>query len=114
MHPPSASQVVDVTTVDSLVASHGLSHLDILKMDVQAWEMEVIRGAANSIANQNVMFVFSEVAFRWDAREMQQFDELHSKLEHNGFLLCGFYDRVRVFRKCALFKSRMPAQVDCK
>ena len=92
---PSASQVVDVTTVDSLVASHQLSHLDILKMDVQAWEMEVMRGAANLIANQNVMFVFSEVAFRRDANEMQQFDELHSYLEHNGFLLCGFYDPVR-------------------
>jgi FkbM family methyltransferase len=93
---PSASQLVDVTTVDSIVASYGLSHLDILKMDVQAWEMEVMRGAANLIANQNVMFVFSEVAFRRDdPNEMQQFDELHSYLEHNGFLLCGFYNPVR-------------------
>jgi hypothetical protein len=40
------------------------------------------------------MFVFSEVAFRRYA-EMQQFDELHNYLEHNGFLLCGFYDPVR-------------------
>jgi FkbM family methyltransferase len=91
----AASQMVDVTTVDAIVAANGLSHVDLLKIDVQGWEMEVMRGAATLIANHNLLFVFAEVAFRADQKEMQQFAELHSHLESKGFSLCGFYEPLR-------------------
>lgn len=92
---PGATQMTDVTTVDAVVATHGISHLDLLKIDVQGWEMEVLRGAQDLIANRNLVFVFAEVAFKWDEGEMQQFGELHAYLEKNGFVLCGFYDFLR-------------------
>ncbi|MBX9946143.1 MAG: FkbM family methyltransferase [Reyranella sp.] len=90
-----ATQMTEVTTVDAVVAAHGISHLDLLKVDVQGWEMEVLHGARELIAGQNLVFVFAEVAFRSDETEMQQFGELHRHLESCGFVLCGFYDPVR-------------------
>ena len=90
-----STQMVDVRTVDEIVASHGISHLDLLKMDVQGWEMEVLKGAKDLIANHNLIHVFAEVAFRSDQNEMQQFDELHRHLEGNGFVFCGFYEFLR-------------------
>lgn len=90
-----ATRIVDVTTLDDVAASHGLSHFDVLKMDVQGWEMEVLKGAAGLMAQQNLVFIFSEVAFRADQTEMQQFGELHTYLERQGFVLCGFYDLLR-------------------
>ncbi|MGQ0584896.1 MAG: FkbM family methyltransferase [Reyranella sp.] len=91
----NATQMTEVTTVDDVVAAHGISHLDLLKIDVQGWEMEVMRGAANLVANQNLIFVFAEVAFKSTETEMQQFGELHAHLEKSGFVLCGFYDLLR-------------------
>lgn len=113
---PGITQIVDVTTVDNIVTSLRLSHVDILKMDVQGWEMEVMRGARNLLANQGVMFVFSEVVFRQDANEMQQFSELHSHLEENGFLLCGFYDLLRYGpgKEFLLFANALYLNPECR
>lgn len=91
----NAMQMTEVMTVDDVVAAHGISHLDLLKIDVQGWEMEVMKGATTLIADQNLIFVFAEVAFRSDETEMQQFGELHAHLEKNGFVLCGLYDLLR-------------------
>lgn len=90
-----STQMIDVKTVDGIVAERSISHLDLLKIDVQGWEMEVLKGASNLIANHNLIHVFAEVAFRADENEMQQFGELHRHLEGNGFVLCGFYDFLR-------------------
>ena len=90
-----SSQMIDVVTVDDIVAAEGISHLDLLKIDVQGWEMEVLRGASKLIADHDLIFVLAEVAFRSDATEMQLFGELHDHLERNGFALSGFYESVR-------------------
>jgi FkbM family methyltransferase len=92
---PESMQMTEVATVDAIVGAHGISHVDILKLDVQGWEMEVMKGATDLIANHNLIFVFAEVAFRSDQNEMQQFGGLHSHLEKCGFVLCGFYDLMR-------------------
>ena len=62
------------------------------------------------------MFVFSEVAFRRDQNEMQQFDELHSYLEQNGFLLCGFYDLLRYGprKEFVLFGNALYLNPECR
>ncbi|HYD04195.1 MAG TPA: FkbM family methyltransferase [Reyranella sp.] len=89
------TQPVPVATVDEIVAVRGLSHLDVMKIDVQGWEREVLRGAAGLIARHDLVFVLAEMAFRADRREMQQFGELHDHLEAQGFVLCGLYEPVR-------------------
>ncbi len=40
---------VPMTTLDALVAEVGLQRLDFLKVDVEGWEPEVLRGAAQTI-----------------------------------------------------------------
>jgi FkbM family methyltransferase len=91
----SRTETIEISTVDEIVALNNISHLDLLKIDVQGWEMEVLKGAANLIANQNLMFVFAETAFSARETEMQQFGDLHGCLEQNGFTLCGFYELMR-------------------
>lgn len=89
------AQKTPVSTVDDIVAANGITHLDLLKLDVQGWEMEVARGAARLIAEHNLLFVLAEMTFRSDQREMQQFTELHDHLEAQGFLLSGVYELLR-------------------
>jgi FkbM family methyltransferase len=89
------TQPVEVSTVDAMLAANNISHIDLLKIDVQGWEMEVVRGAARSIADHNVLFVLAEMTFRSDEREMQQFTELHDHLTAQGFALSGMYEPLR-------------------
>jgi FkbM family methyltransferase len=88
-------QTTEVSTVDEVVAKQGISHLDLLKLDVQGWEMEVVRGASRLIADHNLIFVLAEMTFRSDQKEMQQFTELHDHLEAQGFALSGMYEPLR-------------------
>lgn len=89
------TQTTEVSTVDEIVARHGIGHLDLLKLDVQGWEMEVVRGANRLIADHNLIFVLAEMTFRSDQNEMQQFTELHDHLEAHGFVLSGMYEPLR-------------------
>ena len=89
------TQTTEVSTVDEIVARHGIGHLDLLKLDVQGWEMEVVRGANRLIADHNLIFVLAEMTFRSDQNEMQQFTELHDHLEARGFALSGMYEPLR-------------------
>lgn len=91
----SRAEIIEISTVDHISALKNISHLDLLKMDVQGWEMEVIRGASELIANDNVMFIYAEVTFSPHEREMQHFSEFHECMERNEFTLCGFYEMKR-------------------
>lgn len=92
---PLGREVVTVDTVDRFCEAHGIQRIDVLKMDVQGWEMNVLRGALKMLQGRCVKFILAEVGFRARDRDMQDFGELNSYLDALGFELCGFYD---VFR----------------
>lgn len=86
------SVAVEVTTLDAFTAAAGISHIDVLKVDVEGWELEVLKGADGLIAANNVVFVLAEAAFSAGEQSMQQFSTLHVEMEKRGFVLCGFYE----------------------
>lgn len=42
-------EVVEVTTVDRLVADHRITRLDFVKADIEGWELRMLAGAARTI-----------------------------------------------------------------
>ena len=48
---------VPVTTVDALVATHGLDRVDLVKVDVEGFEGDVLDGAAATIARHRPAFI---------------------------------------------------------
>ena len=42
-------EAITLTTIDRLVAQHGLSRVDLIKMDIEGAEIPAIRGAAETI-----------------------------------------------------------------
>lgn len=92
---PVGSERVLVDTIDQWCEDQHIKGIDILKMDVQGWEMNVLRGAANTLDRRSVRFVLAEVGFRSRDRDMQDFGELNAFLDRLGFEFCGFYDNFR-------------------
>jgi FkbM family methyltransferase len=89
------TEVVKVVTIDQFCRDAEISHIDVLKMDVQGWEVKVLSGASTMLSNNKVHFVLSEVAFRRHDTDMQHIGELSDLMESNEFWLCGFYDTFR-------------------
>jgi FkbM family methyltransferase len=86
---------IEIVTLDEFCSSRGIPHLDILKMDVQGWELNILRGGSDLIKNRRIHYVYSEVGFKAGDAEMQHFSELDSFMEGKGFMISGFYESFR-------------------
>ena len=43
----AGGETVAVVTVDAALAEHGLTRVDVIKIDVQGWELQALRGASS-------------------------------------------------------------------
>ena len=69
--------------------------LNIHKVDVQGWELELLQGAEGLLRDRRIRFIHSEVGFRRDCTDMQHVCSLNDALEQRGYWLCGFYQPFR-------------------
>ena len=79
------SIVVPVRTLDSIVAQEQLQSVDLLKLDVQGFELRVLRGAVETLRRTKV--VMAEVAFYLQYENGTRFDDLNEFLRDHGFML---------------------------
>jgi FkbM family methyltransferase len=54
---------VEVVTLDSYCASHGMTDIDFIKIDTEGFESEVFQGAAETFKNIQPKFI--EIEFNW-------------------------------------------------
>jgi FkbM family methyltransferase len=89
------SEEVEIVTLDEFCSSRKVPDLDILKMDVQGWELNVLKGASRLLGANRIRFVYSEVGFTSSDPETQNFSVLNEFMEANGFTFSGFYEPFR-------------------
>lgn len=75
---------VEVTTLDSSLQT--LSHIDFIKIDVEGYEFDVIRGAQAIIAAHRPVFYFELLAM-WSQRRSISFGNFVDLLEPLGYYL---------------------------
>jgi len=106
------TESVKVTTLDSYLEKNSLTHIDLLKIDVEGFEKEVLKGAKNVLEKRKIKLIIVEASLDIN-------DEIHTDLimlrkilnDHN-FDLVGIYDQVmfqnptRLGYFNALFKLR--------
>ena len=83
---------VAVRTVDSFCAEQHIERIDILKMDVEAYESKVLRGCQRMLTEGRIDYIYSEVGFDRNILTRSAFTTLHPILEENGYVLAGFYE----------------------
>lgn len=87
---PAREEQVPLIPLDVLVEREGLPWPDLLKLDVQGYEMEVLRGATASLRHARA--VISEVSFQPYYQGQVLFPELLAFLTDHGFALHAFSD----------------------
>ena len=110
---------IRLETLDSFVAEHGVHQVDLLKIDVEGYELEVLKGASAALERGAVRYVYAECVFAPDSIESHtDFFEMHRVLSQWGFsFVCSYTESFRLSDGCALcntlyaLKSKLPATV---
>jgi FkbM family methyltransferase len=86
---------VPMDTVDHFCAGQGIHEIDLLKTDVQGYDLNVFKGATGLLEAGRIHAAFCEVNFHTLYDGQCSFEDTYAFLRSHGFSLCGFYDLVR-------------------
>jgi FkbM family methyltransferase len=82
--PPLQSEEVSITTLDDFLCSHSSAHVDMIKVDIEGFEVEFLRGAKATIHEfQPILMV--EINPQALGRNGSSADELLSELRELGY-----------------------------
>lgn len=113
---PLGSVEIRLETLDAFASENGIESIDLLKIDVEGYELQVLRGAAGMLTRGAVRHVYAECVFAPDpVFSHTDFFELHRMLTGLGFCFVASYaESFRLAGGCAMgnvlyaLKSRLP------
>jgi FkbM family methyltransferase len=83
---------VELTTLDVFCREASVAQIDLLKMDVQGYELSVLKGAPEMLAGRKIGCIVLEVSFIPLYENQARLHDLISCLEGHEYDLMGFYD----------------------
>lgn len=86
--------VADCTRLDDVSANFTDGRIDLLKIDVEGFEMEVIEGAKELLNDQRVDVVYIEVGFNKSGTQQTYFASLDSRLQDLGYRVFRIYEQM--------------------
>ncbi|MGC1304165.1 MAG: FkbM family methyltransferase [Caulobacteraceae bacterium] len=78
-------QTTALQTLDAMVEREGIGRLDFIKVDVEGWEVQVIKGGLDTIARFKPA-LFLEVSAEWLTRGRHTPDDLWALLQPFGYV----------------------------
>jgi FkbM family methyltransferase len=86
----SKSEDIEVKTIDHMLNEFKTASIDILKIDVEGYEIEVLEGACRSLAEKKINFIYLETGL--DDR-FNSIQALFDFLQPAGYLPYAFYEQ---------------------
>lgn len=95
---------IHMETLESECSTYNVTTIDLLCMDVQGYELNIIKGSGSLIEDKNIRFIIMEMPLREPNRHhlpeghskymgAPSFDEMHIFLVKNGFsMVCSEYE----------------------
>jgi FkbM family methyltransferase len=88
-----SSQEVRLITLDDFMNSQEkIKQIDILKIDVEGFERDVLKGAEKTLESGKILYIFIETTFREEDGKHTQFLQIQEILKEYKFNLMGLYD----------------------
>ncbi len=89
------TEVLEIETLDRFCEQNNIQQIDLLKLDVQGFEIDALKGAESMLQNRRVRFIYSEIDFDESYKECQSFHGLNQFLDQYKFKFSGFYEFFR-------------------
>lgn len=88
-----SAQSIHVSTVDHMRDAHSVPTIDILKIDVEGFETQVLRGAEQSLKGNAIRTILCEFTLDPDDQAHTQLWELLELIHLFGYKTVGIYDQ---------------------
>jgi FkbM family methyltransferase len=86
---------VDIETLDDFVDRKGIDRIDLLKIDVEGFDLAVLQGGKKMLSANQIPLVLVEVGFtKGDSRHVL-LDDIRDYLAPFGYFVYGIYDQNR-------------------
>ncbi|MBK7143987.1 MAG: FkbM family methyltransferase [Xanthomonadales bacterium] len=82
------------TTIDVFCQEHGIDKIDILKIDVQGFELAVLKGAGNMLGSGRIRLVYLELIACPTYEHQPRLGEYFELLDAHGYVLSNLFDPV--------------------
>lgn len=86
-------EIVKVKTIDNFLTEHGINCIDFLKTDTEGYELEVFKGAEESIASGKIKVIYVEVGFSKCDRQHNYWIDIIQLLESYNYHFAGLYEK---------------------
>lgn len=89
---PESQMTIPTMTLDAFCEASKITHIDLLKMDVQGGELKVLQGAKKMLGSQSINFIYSEVWFIEGYENQPLYHDVASYLASFGYKPFGLYN----------------------
>ena len=83
---------IPMETIDSYMIDEGVANIDLLKIDVEGYELEVLEGAKDALASRRIKAILAECDFDPKDTQHTYFNDLWDYLRSKNFSFFGLYD----------------------
>ncbi len=86
-------ETVDVQTVDLFCETNRIQNVDLLKIDVEGFDLAVLQGAVEMLKARKIRFILVECGFNPDESRHSYFESVRAFLHPFGYRLFGVYEQ---------------------
>lgn len=83
---------VNVVTIDGVLTTRGITSVDLLKVDAEGYDLDVLKGAAESLSAGAIGVVLSEAFFVTYREGQSYFWEIAAYLSGHGYYFVNLFD----------------------
>ena len=88
---PAGKETVMVVSLDQWVVDNNIQYIDLLKLDLQGYELEALKGARSILSNKMVLSIFMEVNFVSAYENQAGLAQLLAFCTDLGYRVVGLY-----------------------
>ena len=87
------TQLVKIVRLDDFCKDRGIEQIDLLKIDVEGFDLNVLQGATRMLSERKVRYIFIEVTFDTADAHHVSYQEIADFLAPYNFKIHGFYNQ---------------------
>jgi hypothetical protein len=84
--------IIEISTSDEYCKNKNIKNIDLLKIDVEGWEMEVLMGATSMLKHRAIKEILLECGFQSVNKQNTNFSDLVLFLENYDYYFYSLYD----------------------